>query len=323
MPSDPLNECDGPSAPNVEARPSAPVSHSGTAHGLRLVFAWVVSIAVHVGLFGTMFAVPWIARAVVGSHELTVAQTDLVVDPQPARTMLLAPEPQLNEAGATPVSSAQVRFAPKKSAVTATVGQPERRELSILGLGAGGSDFGRYGLGVGGGDTAPQFFGLGGTARGATRIVYVVDRSGSMTGTFGAVRDELKQSVERLRRSMRFHVIFFNAGAPLENTPKDLVHASREEKTALADFLDTVQPQGNTDPLPAMRRAFALNPEVIYLLTDGEFDPKLVEELRKWNSKKQVRIFTIAYVSQGGAALLEQIAREHNGQYRFVSEHDL
>ncbi|MFH0982470.1 MAG: VWA domain-containing protein [Planctomycetota bacterium] len=276
---------------------------------------------------------PWLARKVVGAGELTVAQTDLVDPAETTRTTLTNPELSFGEAERP--ESPQVRFTPEKSHTPAIrglradgggaagVGGPRRGGLSIMGLGAGGGDLGKYGLGVGTGDSGPQFFGLGGTARGAKNIVYVVDRSGSMIGTFGAVREELMRSVERLRRSMRFHVIFFNAGPPLENPPKKLVHAAREEKAALATFLTGIQPQGNTDPIPAMRRAFAVSPDVIYFLTDGEFDPQLVEELRKWNVDKRVRIFTIAYVSQRGAALLEQIAREHNGQYRFVSEYDL
>jgi len=281
----------------------------------------MVSIAAHILLFVTMFSLPWIAQAVVGGEELTVAQTDLVDPLDEARTTLASPE--LSFGRVERPEPQAVKFAPRKLETAALAGQPRRRDLSIIGLGAGGGDFGKNGLGVGSGDAGPQFFGLGGSARGAKRIVYVVDRSGSMIGTFGAVREELRRSVERLRRSMRFHVVFFNSGPPLENRPKTLVHASREEKAKLGEFLADVQPQGNTDPIPAMRRAFAVNPDVIYFLTDGEFDPRLLEELRKWNRKKRVRIFTIAYVSQRGGALLERIAREHSGQYRFVSEYDL
>ncbi len=296
------------------------VPSQGLHSGRRLVLAWVISASAHVALLVAMFAAPWLASK-AASEELTIAQTELVDDGEATRTTLVGPEVDFGKAERP--EAQQVRFAPRKFQTSATVGTPRRRDLSIIGLGAGGGDFGKYGLGVGTGDVGPQFFGLGGTARGARRVVYVVDRSGSMIGTFDAVREEMKRSVQQLRRSMRFHVIFFNTGPPLENPPKRLIHASREEKAALAEFLDTVQPEGNTDPIPAMRRAFAVNPDVIYFLTDGEFDPKLLKRLRKWNHNKQVRIFTIAYVSQRGGALLEQIAREHNGEYRFVSEYDL
>ena len=322
MSANPTNETmpaavvDGGEAPGEDA-----LRHHASPSGQRLVVAWVVSIAAHVTLFGTMFTVPWLARNVAGGDELTVARTDLMDHVEAARTTLVTGE--LNFGEAERPDSRPVRFAPRKFQTSAAMGNPRRRDLSIIGLGARGGDFSKYGLGVGTGDSGPQFFGLGGTARGAKRIVYVVDRSGSMIGTFGAVREELKRSVGQLRRSMWFHVILFNSGPPLQNPPKKLVHASRKEKAALAEFLARVQPQGSTDPIPAMRRAFAVNPDVIYFLTDGLFDPQLLEELRRWNRTKHVRIFTIAYVSQSGAVLLEQIAHEHNGQYRFVSEYEL
>ena len=310
------NPTDSPSADGVDGI----ATERAILTGRRLVLAWAVSVAVHIGLFMAMFSVPWLVSKVPGLEELVVSETELVKE-------LDAPRTTLDATGRDRVDTQQpqarqVRFSPRKFETAQAIGTPERRDLSIVGLGAGGGDFGKYGLGVGG-DAGPQFFGLGGTARGAKRVVYVVHRSGSMLGTFQAVREELTRSVQRLRRSMRFHVIFFNAGPPLENPPQKMVHASRAEKDALAEFLGTVEPGGNTDPIPAMRRAFAVNPDVIYFLTDGEFDRELLTKLQKWNSKKCVRIFTIAYVSQSGAALLEQIAHEHNGKYRFVSEYDL
>ena len=54
----------------------------------------------------------------------------------------------------------------------------------------------------------------------------MVDRSGSMLNTIEAVKRELHKSVDGLRRGQKFHVIFFNAGPPLENRPKRLVPAT-------------------------------------------------------------------------------------------------
>jgi hypothetical protein len=48
-----------------------------------------------------------------------------------------------------------------------------------------------------------------------------------------------------------------------------------------------------------------------------------MEILDRLNHKRKVRIFTIAYVSQEGAPALQRIAREHNGEYRFVSEDEI
>jgi uncharacterized protein with von Willebrand factor type A (vWA) domain len=195
--------------------------------------------------------------------------------------------------------------------------------LSIIGIGGGGGeDFAKYGLSSAGGP-GPKFFGLGGRARGARRIVYVVDRSGSMMTTFEAVRQELRKSIAGLRRSQRFHVIFFNAGQPVENRPKKLVPATSAQQQRLLEFVATIQAEGGTDPIPAMERAFAVKPDLIYFLTDGDFDPLLLEKLRQWNRGQRVRIFALAYVSEAGRVLLEQIAREHNGEFKFISEDDI
>jgi uncharacterized protein with von Willebrand factor type A (vWA) domain len=215
-----------------------------------------------------------------------------------------------------------VRFTPKRFEELSALASSKKPELTIIGIGAGGGDFSRYGLTAGAGD-APEFFGLGGSARGARCIVYVVDRSGSMLATFADVAAELKRSVFALRRSQKFHVIFFNTGQPLQMPPRRPVSAITARKEQLAEFVDTVEPRGSTDPGPAMRAAFMAEPDVIYFLTDGEFDRILLQKLDRWNRDRRVRIFTIAYFDQTGAALLEEIAREHGGEFKFVTEHDL
>jgi secreted protein with Ig-like and vWFA domain len=195
--------------------------------------------------------------------------------------------------------------------------------LEIIGIGTGSSDFDKYGFRVSSATAGPKFFGLGTEARGARKIVYVVDRSGSMLNTFHGVVRELTESIGRLRRTQKFHVIFFNAGMPLENPPRRLVSAIQAHKRDLFRFLGGITPQGQTDPKLAMQRAFAVKPDMIYFLTDGDFDRDLLSVLEKLNPDRRVRIFTIAYANPWGAETLERIAREHNGKYRFVSEEEI
>jgi hypothetical protein len=169
-----------------------------------------------------------------------------------------------------------------------------------------------------------EFFGLGGSARGTRRVVYVVDRSGSMIDSFTFVQAELKRSVSALRRSQKFHVIFFNAGPPLENPPGRLVSAFKAHKQQLFEFTDSVIPRGDTKPERALERALSMEPDLVYLLSDGiDFRPSLLEALDTWNKNRRTRIFTIAYLDQTGSEMLERIAREHNGEFKFVSEDDL
>ncbi len=287
-----------------------------------ILWSWCISVAWHGLLFALMLVSAWLADASSGQEDLPLAQTDLLGEFSETRLNIadktgevLSPDPTKNQ---------HAKIEPKQFEMLGASVKAARPDLSIIGIGTGGgADLGMYGLRASDGGPGPSFFGLGGRARGARRIVYVVDRSGSMITTFFGVKKELRASVERLKRSQKFHVIFFNEGAPLESKPRRLVPANGKQKNTFYAFLDQVAPQGNTDPSPAMERAFAVKPDLIYFLTDGEFDPKLLDELRKWNADKRVRIFTIAYVNQMTRAILEKIALENNGEFRFVSEYDL
>jgi hypothetical protein len=308
----PTDAPDATAVPLVGEEPSA---------GKTIVLAWVISLGLHVILFILMFVAPWLTLIATQAEDLPIARTELAGESIESRLEVTSNPDLTNLMKRPPAESLELK--PKEFDTLNDLTMAARSDLSIVGIGTGGEDFSRYGLGTSDGGTGPSFFGIGGKARGAKKIVYVVDRSGSMLATFDAVRRELIRSTEGLRRSQRFHVIFFNAGDPLENPPKKLVPATGMNKKALADFLGTIQAEGSTDPIPAMRRAFDVKPDLVYFLTDGDFDPALLDWLRKWNRNEQVRIFTLAYVSQAGRILLEQISREHNGEFKFISEHDI
>jgi hypothetical protein len=192
----------------------------------------------------------------------------------------------------------------------------------ILPGGSGGTLEGT-GLGLHQAGSAPAFFGAGAGGKAVTNVVYVVDRSSSMLDTFDFVRAELTKSISSLRRSQRFHVIFFNAGPLLENPPERLVHAIEGNRKAFFEFLETVTPTGSTDPLPAMYRAFELKPDLIYLLSDGlKFPPDILQRLDVLNRSRDTVISTIAYLDPLGRQILEQIAREQGGEFVFVSGFD-
>jgi hypothetical protein len=198
-------------------------------------------------------------------------------------------------------------------------------DISIIGIGAGagGGDLASFGLNSGGLGEGPSFFGLGRNAHQARRICYVVDRSGSMVDELDYVKDEVKRSIGRLHRVQQYHIIFFSSGPPVEAPPRRFVHAIEEYRRKSAHFLDGVDAAGSTNPIPAMARAFQLDADLIYFLTDGEFSPELVERLRVWNKDQTVRVYTIAFLRRQGEEMLRRIARENGGEFTFVSEQDL
>jgi hypothetical protein len=298
--------------------------------GKAILSAWILSILVHAAVFLVMLILvfPYAPGALSLFPRTRAELVGEVFDPRESEWLSAERNPaQLSMEETARHDPFDLRLEPRPPSdwsdpkAFGTSASTRQSDLTIVGIGTGGSDLSRFGLTGGGGGA--EFFGLGRSAPGVRRIVYVVDRSGSMTDTFEFVRREMKRSIGALRRSQRFHAIFFSSGDFLENPPRDLVAAIPANKIQTFAFIDGVMPGGGTDPEPAMRRAFAVNPDVIYFLTDGEFRPTLVARLQEWNRNERVRIFTIAFLGSGGIPLLEQIAREHNGEFRLVTENDL
>ncbi|HUU89757.1 MAG TPA: VWA domain-containing protein [Phycisphaerae bacterium] len=157
----------------------------------------------------------------------------------------------------------------------------------------------------------------------AGKVVYVVDRSGSMTDSIDFVKAELRRSIMELGDDVEFHVIFYSSGPPVEMPTRRLVAATDRNKQLAFEFVDGIIPQGETDPSKALERAFAVRPEAIYLLTDGEFDRGIIGLVKRLNAGRRTRVFTIGFLYDGGTDVLKEIARDSGGQYTFVSEQDL
>jgi hypothetical protein len=175
------------------------------------------------------------------------------------------------------------------------------------------------GIKIGQVSRGPRFFGQGAGESLAKKIVFVVDSSGSMILYLDRVKKELKSCVDRLTPLQSFHVIFFGANDSLENPQRKLVPAINVYKREAFEFLDSVVAEGRSDPTDAMKRAFEVEPDMVFFLSDGELSRDLLGKLDRWNKKRKVRIYTYAYVHRPGRLLLEEIAREHNGQFKFIT----
>jgi Mg-chelatase subunit ChlD len=155
------------------------------------------------------------------------------------------------------------------------------------------------------------------------KIVYIVDRSGSMTNAMDYLKAELKRSIGKLQPDQQFHVIFFSSGPALEMPDKRLIPASDANKQKACTWIADIKAQGETDPEEAIKRAFSVGAEVIYLVTDGEFDRSVVHTIKTLNKVGKVTIHTITFVYKDGEKILKDIASQNGGKYRFVSEADL
>ena len=319
---DPAQEIDA--AASARSALAAASGHEGSAapqlSGRGVLATWMISIFAHVVLFAVMFMVPWLSEAMLDSSDLPIPEAQLIGEVRPAS---FSPHDLPDLSDQTKLSdSTEANLSPKKFDQLADLAKAPDRALSVVGIGSGRADPSAFHL-DGAGDGGAQFFKVG-PSSGARRVVFVVDRSGSMTDTFEFVRSELKRSISAFRRTQKFHVIFFSSGRPLENPPGRLVSAIPSQKEKFFTFIDEkVYPGGSTDPGPAMIRAFECKPSVIYFLTDGEFDRSLLRTLNNLNKDRRVRIFTIAYFNPQGAELLREIAREHRGEFQFITDADL
>ncbi len=167
------------------------------------------------------------------------------------------------------------------------------------------------------------FFGSG-TPDEARKVVYVIDRSGSMTDALDFVKSELTRSISELGEGEddEFHVIFFSSGPPVQLPPRRLIVATERNKRLACEFIDGITARGETDPSEALESAFSVRPDVIYLLTDDEFDRSVVDLVKQLNPDKRVKVNAISFL-YGPHVVLKEIAKQSGGTYRFLSEADL
>jgi hypothetical protein len=198
-------------------------------------------------------------------------------------------------------------------------------------LGSGKGDGGPLaGFGPpGGGGIGPKgpMFGHGGNAM---KIAFVCDASGSMLNKFSTLRRELANTIQQLRPTQSFDVIFFQEQNSASLAPS-LVMATPQNKIGAENFMtDKVTPRGETNPIPGIDAAFKTQPQLIYILTDGDFpnNDAVLKRIKELNKDKKVKINTIAFVGEGDndtefIKLLQKIADENGGRFNLVHESDL
>jgi len=322
-----------PAAPPEQAEPE-PVGGGEDAviNVMAAIMPWLISLFFHVGLL-----------VILGFITIVVIREDPPVDVI-AASEVLSPNPggvvnpgeTYKELTAKSlIRNNQKKWSQRDSKMsTATVGETESR-VSVFGAAGGGgggeaADFGRMTGGSGRGPRS-KFFGTGGNAH---HIVYVVDSSGSMMETFDRVRNELRRSILRLAPTQTFHVIFYRTGKPTENPPRRLVYATDDEKRKAMEFLGRIETSGQTDPIPALERAFSVLKSrpgnkkgmLIYLLSDGEFDDNdlVLRRIRELNVGGRAHVNTILYHFDNPQAekVLTAIANQNGGRYKYVQVDD-
>ena len=198
------------------------------------------------------------------------------------------------------------------------------------GTGDGRGPLAPFGTPGGGGiGVKSRFMGLGGNAR---QIIYLCDATGTMINVFSALKVELERSISGLKSIQAFNIFFFSDEKYTTLDQRGLVLATPENKRKAFDFVEDSTASGTTNPIPAIRAAFAQKPQLIYVLTDG-FDAvasyeEVVNEFRKLNPRKEVRVNTIMVQNhpepeQALVDVLKTIATENGGNFKIVKPDEM
>jgi hypothetical protein len=173
-----------------------------------------------------------------------------------------------------------------------------------------------------GGKVTTEVFGVKGTG---SRFVYVFDRSKSMEGyearPLMAARQALLKSLQSLGSNHQFQIIFYNDDVKIfkSDSLTTMHFATDEIKSEAVEFVEAIRGDRGTDHLRALKQAFRLGPDVIFLLTDAEggFTSAELREVADANRSGAV-INAIEFGDrQGGDRSLQSLANQNGGQYLF------
>ena len=302
-------------------------AESDTERAVKRIVPWVVSVALHAGLIGLGFLVTWTVVALTDEEptRLEAEFYNLNYDP----LVLTDAGPRAAE---TPTSLPAVEQLTRRAeALTGLDVAP----LSALADAAppAASAFSRA-------PAADEAGFMGLRTTDARRICYLIDASGSMIGSLPIVLEELARSLEALSERQRFGIVFFQDGGALVATGGDeLLPATPAARTRTLQWIESnVVPQGRSDPLAAFEAALALDPDVVFLLSEnitgaGPFEidqADLLARLEQLNpadgrAGRPCRINCVQFLSPDPLQTLARIAERHGGAggYRFLGPAEL
>lgn len=304
-----------------------------------------LSLIGHVGLLLSLFLITYQLpqdSAGLGSQVLTVTESGESSDFSQSIASVDAAELDLEIADvdstvdvqANPISLRELQTpdsASGNSVNASIISSSSSAVAQLIGAGkskseGGGNPSGSTGVPRVGG----KFFGVGSAGN---FFCYVVDSSGSMRGAaWDSAKTELMRSLLSLNEKQRFYIVFFGKDVlaipePGEREPAAFgLNATQANIDHARRWIETVKLDRGGPPNNALAVAIQLDPDAIYLLTDGVTKVDVCAFLREKNriddliSGQQIRvpIHAIAYHSLDGQVLLRQLAQENKGQFIYV-----
>ncbi|MEO0514110.1 MAG: hypothetical protein AAF086_02295 [Planctomycetota bacterium] len=260
-----------PAASSLPAQPATPAASRSMIVGVHAVLLLLTVLVVWATTGRDAGAV---ADAAVASHTTTsqempsfaLHETPAIDRPHTAATPLPAARPTVSFArpAAEPVSS------PATSSVSAPA--PAEAFAPMVAIPQPGAAFPAELPTPARDDPHYASGGLYGTP-GATRVVYLIDASGSLIDTFPFILNELQRTLSELKAEQSFAVLFFSGDRVIEAPPYGMKRATTQAVRHTSQWIDPgsgrIIASGPADARAGIRRALAYQPDAIILLSDG------------------------------------------------------
>jgi hypothetical protein len=162
-----------------------------------------------------------------------------------------------------------------------------------------------------------------------TKVVYVFDRSGSMgvpaNKPLNRAKKELLASIDALTEMQQFYVIFYNHEQKMfhiDPTGRRLIFANDTNKRLARQFIDGIEAGGGTRHVDALAMALRLNPDVIFMLTDGDpvddLTPDELARIERLNGGTVINVIQISEPPKDQHNLLVKLAEHSRGTHKYV-----
>jgi len=163
--------------------------------------------------------------------------------------------------------------------------------------------------------------------RPAKTVIFVVDRSGSMSGKkIEQAKEALKFVLNNLRQGDTFNIVAYDS--TVEAFKPELQKYDDETRKAALGFVDGLYAGGSTNIDGALTSALGLisdasRPNYVLFLTDGlptagETNEAKIVANTKQNNKHRVRMINFGVGYDLNSRLLDRLSRENFGQSEFV-----
>ena len=302
-------------SPHRRVRASGTQGREGSA-----LVPWVISIGAHLAMLPPAFLVAWSVQTLRDESEQVipvVSLNDTPVDALDTQTL----ERLEPAAVQTPVSLPET---PTSAALDADL----LLDAALPGLNDPLTAAPSFDLPVSDTpQTQVQFMGSGGNAR---TLVFVLEADGSIISDYPQIVNNLARTLREMSEQQSFSVVVFDGEGVKEVPPAGLRPASAAAKAATIAWLrDTanVKNSGTGDVISALRRAAALRPELVFLLSQNLYNPgrrqyekqraSIVDAVKALPSSIAINTIEFNQVDplavDGRTSLMQEIARLSNG----------